>query len=183
MKKTFHILISVVLPAALLTGAALVGGADAYASESTSEVLSAEDDDVPDRSFEKIEFEQVDRVESLKKFFKRYNSPLEAHAETFVKVADKYGIDYRILPAISCVESTCARFYIRETHNPFGWGSGRIAFGSFDEAIEGVGKGLYDGYVSKGLTTVEKIGPVYCPPSYKSWVSKVNYFMDQVEKT
>jgi hypothetical protein len=136
----------------------------------------------PENSFEKIEFKQIDRADTLRKFFKKYNSPLADNADTFIKVADQYGIDYRIMPAITGVESTFARFYIPNTHNPFGWGSGRIAFKSFDEAIEGVAKGLNEIYLSKGRDTVEKIAPVYNPPHPTTWSRNVNYFMGKISE-
>ncbi len=187
MKKHFVAMISsIVIPSALIFGVGVVFAEKALAAEhSTLENLQS-DDEVPRRSrsggisFEKIEFEQIDRVEKLRKFFQKYNSPLENHAKTFVEVADKYGIDYRIMPAIAGVESTFGKFDIPKTHNPFGWGGGRIEFSSFDEAIEGVGKGLHDIYISKGRTTIEKIAPVYCPPNAAGWARKVNHFADQI---
>lgn len=128
-----------------------------------------------------IEYKKIDREESLREFFKKYNSPLANNAKTFVEVADKYSIDYKLLPAISCVESTCAKFYIKANYNPFGWGSGLIKFGSFDEAIQKVGKGLQEIYLARGLDTVEEIAPVYTPPSYIHWQKNVRFFMNKIE--
>ncbi len=129
-----------------------------------------------------ITYIKLDREASLRKFFAKYKSPLVDHVDTFIKVADYYGIDYRLMPAISCMESTCARFYIRDTHNPFGWGGGYIKFKTFDEAIEGVAKGLDKIYLSRGLDTPEKIAPVYTPPNHKNWLKGVRFFMDQISK-
>jgi hypothetical protein len=109
------------------------------------------------------------RIEALEKFFTKLNSPLKANAATFVDVADKYNLDYRLLPAISCMESTCGKALIEGSYNPFGWGIyGRnaIYFSSYDEAIETVGKGVKEKYVNKGLDTPEKIAPVYTPPNF-----------------
>ena len=128
-----------------------------------------------------IESEKIDRVSSLEKFFDSYNSPLKNHAGTFIEVADRYGIDYKLMPSIACLESTCARFLIPGTHNPFGWGAGRIYFKSYDEAIESVGKGLNDIYLSRGLDNAEKIAPVYNPPSPYSWTRGVNFFINKIE--
>lgn len=128
------------------------------------------------------------RVEVLDKFFETYNSPLQGHAQTFVNTAEKYGIDYKLLPAISCVESTCGKFIIPESYNPFGWGihgSQYIAFNDFDEAIEKVGEGLDKIYFSKGLDTIPEIAPVYTPPNSNHWMGSVNYFiyeMEEIEK-
>jgi len=129
-----------------------------------------------------IEAKKIDREASLKKFLKKYNSPLVDSSKTFIEIADKYSIDYRILPSISCIESGCGKVLIEGTYNPFGWGKGRIKFTSYDEAITKVGKGLDEIYLSRGLTTVEKIAPVYNPPSPVTWTQKVNFFMNQIKK-
>lgn len=128
-----------------------------------------------------IGYKKLDRTQALKEFFKKYNSPLIDSADTFVRVADQYGLDYRLLPSIACMESGCAKFYIKETHNPFGWGGGYIKFDSYDEAIENVGKGLNDIYLSRGLTTPELIAPVYTPPNHRNWLNGVTYFTNQIE--
>lgn len=125
-----------------------------------------------------------ERVEALETFFSELKSPLKANAATFVDVADKYNMDYRLLPAISCMESTCGRFLIEGSFNPFGWGIyGRnaIYFKSYDEAIETVGKGIRDAYISKGLNTPAKIAPVYTPPNFVNWRNGVTYFMNRIE--
>lgn len=127
-----------------------------------------------------IEFKTLDREQKLKVFLAKYNSPMIENADTFIEVADKYNLDYRLLPAISCVESTCGRFLLQGSHNPFGWGGGYIMFDSFDASIERVGRGLSEIYISRGLDTPEKMSPVYAPPS-KTWAGKVRLFMDQID--
>jgi len=131
-----------------------------------------------------IKKSREERIEALEKFFTELKSPLKANSETFVDVADKYGMDYRLLPAISCMESTCGRFLIEGSYNPFGWGIyGRnaIYFKSYDEAIETVAKGIRDSYISKGLNTPEKIAPVYTPPNFVNWRNGVNYFISRID--
>ena len=139
--------------------------------------------EVANMGFE-IGYKQVDRVYVLEQFFNKYNSPLAQYARTFVEVADIYGIDYKLLPSISCQESTCAKVLIEGSYNPFGWGiygNQYIAYDSYDEAIRKVGKGLYEGYFSKGLDTLDKIAPVYTPPSNGSWLRGVRYFEFQIK--
>jgi hypothetical protein len=46
------------------------------------------------------------RVENLRNFFDKYNSPLAKYSEEFVTYADKNNLDYRLIPAITGVEST-----------------------------------------------------------------------------
>lgn len=125
------------------------------------------------------------RIQALKSFFEKYNSPLKDFAETFVITADKYNIDYKLLPAISCMESTCAKKMIPNSYNPFGWGifgNNYITFKSYDHAILTVGEGLHNGYFSKGLDTIEKIAPVYTPPNSYKWMSGVNFFINDITK-
>lgn len=125
-----------------------------------------------------------EKIESLEKFFEAQKSPLRDDADTFVRVAEKYGLDYRLLPAISCMESSCGKRMLPNSYNPFGWGiygKNAIYFASFEEAIETVGKGISEKYVSKGLDTPEKIAPVYTPPNSVNWRNGVNFFISKIE--
>ncbi len=166
--KTYHVLF------ALFLGFAFFGrfGASAHA---TNGVTQAD---------HKIEHTVVNREENLRKFFAKYDSELANHVDTFVAVADEYGHDYRLLPAISCMESGCAKAYRVGTYNVFGWGiygNNHINFASFDDAIQTVGKGIYDGYVVKGADTPEKMAPIYTPPNSRHWLSGVRFFMAEIE--
>jgi hypothetical protein len=132
-----------------------------------------------------VEFKKVNRKEALEKFFEKYNSPLKENSETFIQVADEYGIDYRLIPSISCMESTCGKFLIDGSYNPFGWGiygSNVIYFKNYDEAIKTVGAGLNKGYFAKGFNTVEKIAPIYTPPNSVNWKNGVSFFMNEISK-
>jgi hypothetical protein len=130
-----------------------------------------------------VEFKKVNRKEALTKFFKRYDSPLEKNVDTFIEEADKYGIDYRIIPSISCMESTCGKSLIKDSYNPFGWGiygSNAMYFNDYNEAIKTVADGLNKGYFSKGYNTVEKIAPIYTPPNSYNWERGVSFFMNEI---
>ncbi len=128
--------------------------------------------------------ERTTRHKILTEFFNKYRSPLVAHVDTFLAVADKYDIDYRLLPAISCTESTCGKFLIEGSYNPFGWGiygKNAIYFKSYDEAIETVAAGLHKSYISRGLDTPEEIEHIYTPPSKGSWGRATRFFMNQMD--
>lgn len=132
-----------------------------------------------------IESAQLNRTEILYKFFKKRNSPMAENSKKFVEVADKYGLDYRLLPAISCLESSCGIRMPYESYNAWGWGvygTNVIKFQNFDDGIEQVAKGLYEGYVLKGANTPEKIAPIYNPPTHESWLGKVKYYMAEIDK-
>jgi len=122
-----------------------------------------------------------ERVTILAEFLNGYDSPLAGEAETFVKVADEYGLDWRFLPAISGVESLFGNRVAPNTYNPFGWGGGYIEFKSWSEAIETVGKTLGERGQKASISTPEEWAPTYCPPNAKNWSRGVRYFMNELE--
>ncbi len=81
-----------------------------------------------------------DRPARIDAYYAKRGMPLEGYGEQFVKIADKYGLDWRLLPAIAVRESSGGKHLLN--NNPFGWGSCRIKFAGFNEAIEEVGKNL-----------------------------------------
>jgi hypothetical protein len=78
----------------------------------------------------------------INKFFKDRNMPLSGTGMTFVLVAEKYGLDWRLLPAIGVRESSGGKEACG--YNAFGWGSCKLGhnFNSYEEAIESLGKNL-----------------------------------------
>lgn len=126
------------------------------------------------------------RVKAIEQFFKGYKSVLASEANTFIQVADKYKLDWRLLPAISMQESNGGRRMIDQSHNPFGfgiYGSKVIKFSSFSEAIETVGRALRENYLNEGLHSTEQIMAKYTPPSLSkggAWAKGVNSFMEEL---
>ncbi|HRN70597.1 MAG TPA: hypothetical protein PLS49_05420 [Candidatus Woesebacteria bacterium] len=121
------------------------------------------------------------RVAVLKAFFRKHDSPLYDHAEFVVKTADEYGLDYRLIPAISMQESGACKVIPNNSYNCWGWGiyGGTITrFSSYPEAIETVSRGLKKYYLDEGLTTPEQIMSKYNPSSTGSWSFGVNYFLN-----
>jgi hypothetical protein len=62
------------------------------------------------------------RVRILKAYLEQYNSPLVTHAQDFVEIADKYNLDWKLVAAISGVESTFGQQIPYESFNGWGWG-------------------------------------------------------------
>lgn len=126
------------------------------------------------------------RAKILEQFFKSYHSTLTSYSDCFIQVADKYKLDYRLLPAISMQESNGGRKVILNSFNPFGfgiYGSKVIKFNSWEEAIETVGKALRQDYLNQGLNTPEKIMTKYTPPSLakgEAWAKGVSTFMEEL---
>lgn len=116
----------------------------------------------------------------LTDFLEKRGSPLSAYAKEFLEVADKYDLDYRFLPAISCLESSCGLFQPVGSHNPFGWGP-HIRFNSWPEAFETVASGIRTRYVRVGKVTPEAVGPTYA--ASPTWSTRVTSILLQIENT
>lgn len=112
------------------------------------------------------------------------NTRLEPYSNLMIEVADKYQIDWRLIPAIAMKESGGGNAVREETHNAWGWENGRTHFTSWESAIETVGKTLKVKYADRGLRTPEEIMPVYAPPQIFTggkWAKDINYFYSQME--
>ena len=126
------------------------------------------------------QFQVDERVAKLEKFLESYDSPLAKYADKFIEAADKYGLDWKLLPAITGVESTFGKQIPAGSYNAYGWANGAFYFESWEQSINLVSKTLKEKYLDRGLDTPYKIGPVYAPPS-KTWAWKVVSFMKQIE--
>lgn len=127
------------------------------------------------------------RAKIIEDFFKGYKSPLSDYSQNFIQVADKYQLDWRLLPAIAMQESNGGKKVIVDSHNPFGYGIyGKlvIRFKDWDEAIERVGKALREDYLNEGLKTPHQIMAKYTPPSLEkggAWANGVSTFMSELQ--
>jgi len=120
------------------------------------------------------------RVEKLRVFLGKYDSPLTPYAQNFIETADRYQLDWKLVPAISGVESSFGKQVPANSYNAYGWANGNYWFQSWEQSIEYVSSYLKEKYFNHGLDTPDKIGPVYAPPS-PFWARKVSYLMKQIE--
>lgn len=120
------------------------------------------------------------RVIKLSKFFESYNSPLAVYADKFVIYADKYNLDWRLVAAISGVESTFGKQIPYGSYNAYGWAGGNFRFASWENSIQIVSKSLKEDYIEKGAPSLTRIGRRYCPPN-PAWIWKVKLFMGKIE--
>ena len=97
-----------------------------------------------------------------------------------MEAADKYGIDWRLVPAITGVESTFGKRIPANSFNAYGWANGDYRFSSWEESIEIVTKALREKYIDKGAASIAKIARRYAPPS-TTWGAKVKFFMKKIE--
>ncbi|OGE14283.1 hypothetical protein A2769_01290 [Candidatus Daviesbacteria bacterium RIFCSPHIGHO2_01_FULL_37_27] len=122
----------------------------------------------------------------IEEFFRSRNSPLAEFAADFIAVSDFYQLDFRLLPAISMQESNGGKKVPEGTFNPFGYGiygSKKVHFDGWGDAIETVGKALREDYLNEGLHNPEQIMAKYTPPSLAkggAWAIGVNQFMEEL---
>ena len=137
---------------------------------------------------------QKQRAEKIDAFFtSRDNAPLAGYGIYFVQAADKYGIDWKLLPSISVIESSAGAQACRYKdgtlkYNAFGWGGCKIAFRSYEEAIDIITKSLAGKdpkteHHYKGKTISQVIN-TYNPPSIRSdYHYLVTYVMQKIATT
>ena len=111
------------------------------------------------------------------------------YANLIVEQSDKYGFDFRLLPAIAMCESNLGkRVPLKAGFNPFGiavytgthYGKN---FDSWDHAIAWVSQYIYDKYYSQGLTTLLDMQQKWAPPAAEngnSWANCVQFFEDSI---
>lgn len=124
------------------------------------------------------------RVERIREFLTKYNSALAPYAEFVVNTADKYGLDYRLVPAIAMQESTLCKKAPKNTYNCWGYGiyGKKITkFDNFNQAIETVTKNLAKQYVEKGLETPHEIMSKYTPSNDGTWAKNVSSLMEGLQ--
>src|SRR5579872_996220 len=63
------------------------------------------------------------RFQTLRKFFQKFDCPAQHYSEVFIEAADRYDLDWRLLPSLSYVESGGGK--AARNNNVFGWDSGR----------------------------------------------------------
>ncbi len=120
------------------------------------------------------------RAKAVQNVFKKYNSPLSDQVHFYVKYADEFGLDWRLLPAISGLESTFGKFLMPGSYNAYGWGGGHIYFESWEDGIKVINKALRENYIDRGATDVWSIGPIYAQSP--TWSIRVNAFMQEINE-
>lgn len=127
------------------------------------------------------------RVTALEEFFSRYRSPLLPYSQKLVDVADKYSLDWRLLPAIAMQESTLCQRIPKNSFNCWGYGiyGGKVKrFPDFNTAIETVSQTLSEKYKDKhGLEGPKEIVTRYTPANTNDWSGQVSYVMERISSS
>lgn len=115
------------------------------------------------------------RLVRLAFFFHQKDSPLTPFSWEFIKAADFWGVDWRLLPAIAGVESNFGKRIIPGSFNAYGWAGGQWRFTSWPDSIWEVTKKLRLLYYDRGLIRPTDIGRVYAPanPSWGKAVEQI----------
>lgn len=127
------------------------------------------------------------RIYAAQQFLKSYDSPMAPYAEIFIRQADKNKIDWRLLIAISGVESAFGTIIRYQSYNAWGWRGGANGnfnnFKSWPHAITQVSAGMGRGYQTNNPFEIE---PYYCPPCGQTpghpWANGVAGYMNALQK-
>jgi hypothetical protein len=126
------------------------------------------------------------RSQIVANFLKRHNAPLQPYdqyGQIFVDIADRYDIDFRLLPAIAMQESNLCKVIPENSYNCLGFGvhsRGTLRFESYEANFERTARELKANYIDRGLTTPEEIMRKYTPSSKGSWAASVNQWMAEM---
>ncbi len=119
------------------------------------------------------------KVENIQTYLNPRNAPLKEEVEHIVMMANKFNIDYRIVVAISIIESS-GGIHSYRPYNAWGWGGANgFSFESWEHSIYVVSRGI-SGYYSRGQNTPEKMAPMYNPHTPEKWGPKVRNVMNQI---
>lgn len=115
------------------------------------------------------------RLETLRSFFHKFDCPAVEYSSEFLEVADDNGLDWRLLPSISYVESSGGK--AARNNNLFGWDSGRAEFTTPEEGIHEVGYSLAHSELYKDKD-LDGLLATYNPVA--EYVAKVKSVMRQI---
>jgi hypothetical protein len=104
------------------------------------------------------------RFNRLEAFFQSYKCPAPHYVDEYLNAADSFAIDYRLLPAISVLESTCGTY--QRHNNRWGWDSARKGFSSFRAGLQYIAHQLAEGRFYKNKTLEQKVHAYNPRPQY-----------------
>ena len=116
------------------------------------------------------------RIGRLERFFRMYRCPEPYRISEYLRAADGYGLDYRLLPAISIRETRCGAE--EKDNNRWGYHPGRQTFPSIPVGIDFVAQQLARNPPYKGKTLDAKLF-TYNPRS--AYPDEVKRIMRQIE--
>jgi len=109
------------------------------------------------------------RLLKLRKFFR--NCPLRDASVDFIEAADRYDLDWRLLPSISLVESGGGKAF--RNNNVLGWDSGNRRFGSVRAGIHAVAARIATSALYRDKDVDEVLATYNPDPAYAAKVKLV----------
>ena len=127
------------------------------------------------------------RITAMRQFLIDYNSPMYPHADVLVREADRHGLDWRLVAAISGVESAFGNLIPHQSNNAWGWRGDPTRdwshFRSWEDGIETVSEGIARVYGTE--MTPFDMEPIYCPQCGENpdslWANGVIKFKEQLD--
>lgn len=121
---------------------------------------------------------QDQQTAALSLYFNSYHSPLTSLVGDFMAVSSRYSLDWRLLAALSVVESTAGRHIPYNSFNPYGFGCSQprfcYTFSNFREANETVGSFISrKAKVYQNTGKISDLSRVWKPQCQKCWTKKV----------
>lgn len=129
------------------------------------------------------------RVLLVESFLNRHDSPMAPYASIIVSEADRFGLDFRLVPAIAMCESNAGKHMPKKSEYNFagiavytGQNKGK-AFDSWEHGIAWVSEYIKTRYYDIGLDELVEMETKWAPPAVEnghSWSNCVKSFQNQI---
>lgn len=116
------------------------------------------------------------RIARLERFFSYYRCDEHPTAE-YLRAADGYGLDYRLLPAVSIRETGCGKSEM-PANNLWGYHPGQQSFASVADGIDFIARRLMQHPAYRGKSLHDKLFTYNPFPAYPDEVKRI---MRQIE--
>lgn len=154
-----------------------------------SDVISSITESTSQKIYNKEDLDLLIQAKKIDNYFEQHDLPLTGYGMKFALEAKNHDLPPYLLPAIAMRETTGGQNLCKNPkgqNNPFGYGSCKIGFDSFDHAIEVVainlaGKNPRTAFAYADKTVEEKLRS-YNPPTVKpKYVDEVKNIMEDIE--
>lgn len=136
-----------------------------------------------------IVYDGLTLTELSDKLNRSLNSTISGYGELFASYSLEKGVDPYLVVAIVLHETGCkwsCSTLVTACNNvggqkgrPSCGGGSYMSYATLEDGIKGMIDNLYAGYISKGLTTPETIGPKYAAST--SWAEKINSYIRSIK--
>ncbi|OGK18370.1 hypothetical protein A3G67_03705 [Candidatus Roizmanbacteria bacterium RIFCSPLOWO2_12_FULL_40_12] len=164
----------------LLFSATSASASDYTAGDSASMRVIANGPVAQKVSYKDMIFKTNSKKRAIKSILEQRNSPMAGSTDVFLRTCEQYSLDCYLLPAITGLESSFGHYILPGSYNPFGWNGGYALFNDWENAIESVGAGIQERYISYGAITIEQIGAKYAESP--TWAIRVRRFMGEFQQ-